>query len=37
MAMYNMSEEVKEIAELTGKSEEQVAKELDMSFPHTRG
>lgn len=30
MAMYNMSEEVKEIAELTGKSEEQVAEELDM-------
>ncbi len=30
MAMYNMSEEIKEIAELTGKSEEQVAEELDM-------
>jgi len=28
--MYNMSKEIKEIAELTGRSEEQVAKELDM-------
>ena len=30
MAMYNMSKEIREIAELTGKSEEQVAEELDM-------
>jgi len=30
MAMYNMSEEIRKIAEFTGKSEEQVAKELDM-------
>src|SRR5690554_3440601 len=30
MAMYNMSEEVREIAKITGKSEEQVAEELDM-------
>ena len=30
MAMYNMSKEIREIAELTGKPEEQVAEELDM-------
>lgn len=30
MAMYNMSQEVKEIAELTGETEEKVAEELDM-------
>lgn len=30
MAMYDMSKEVREIAELTGKSEEEVAEELDM-------
>ncbi len=32
MARYNMNEEVKEIAELTGRTEKEIAEELELEF-----